>query len=116
MNGYISFGGRDKREYCFFPRPFGETLPSEPGVYAITRASREDGAWHHEVLSVGCTENIAEVLKNHPCIECLDAHGANTICIRIEQSAPHCSSLACELIESLSPPCQPTEDEVIERW
>ncbi len=80
----IYLTGRTGKKYRFYTFPGPEGLKAKGGVYAITKRSKKDKAWEHDVMKIDETHDMSELktLMRAPDYDCRE--GANCLAARLE--------------------------------
>ena len=80
----IYLTGKTGKKYRFYTFPGPEGLKAEGGVYAITKRSKKDKAWEHDVMEIAEIHDMSELksMMRSPAYNCCE--GANCLAARLE--------------------------------
>jgi hypothetical protein len=103
----VEFVGNSGAKPVFDVWPIDHKFKETDGaVYAVTmRYQNEEGLYSHEIVYFGTTNNVSELLGDHPKASEFEVHKANMICVFIENSKRLRSKLETDLINTYKPHC-----------
>lgn len=75
-------------------------------VYVVTkRTEKPGGGGSHTYIYVGQTENLNERHSNHHKADCFKKHGANCICVHVEEDEERRLAIEADLLDASEWPC-----------
>lgn len=82
----IYLTGKTGKKYRFYTFASPDSLKSKGGVYAITKRSKSDKSWEHEVMEIDQIHDMSELkaILAKPGFNC--ESGANCIAARMEEN------------------------------
>jgi hypothetical protein len=82
--GSITFTGKSGTQYSFDIYPSETRFAKVGAVYAVTKRTVGLQGKTHARIYVGEADSLRERFENHHRQECFDRHGANCICVHLD--------------------------------
>lgn len=102
----LELTGKSGNRYALQVYDWGTTFKPLPGVYAVTNATPSGGGGaNHTIIYVGQTGDLSERFDSHHKADCFRRHGANRICVLVENSEQRRLAIERDLIAAYNPPC-----------
>lgn len=103
----VEFIGASLRPYSFDVFLINTLLGKNGAIYAITKRLGSAGAKDHVRIYVGETDNLRDLVQNHPNRPCFLAFGADCICIHPEGARNMRVRIAQDLLAGYAWGCNP---------
>jgi len=99
--GEITFQGKSGASYGFTIYNWGTTFEAFGAVYVVTKRASTG----YTPLYVGQTEDMSERFDNHHKAGCFERNGADSICVRTEESESSRLAIEADLVANYNPIC-----------
>ena len=102
----MEIAGGSGRKYTFGVYPYETSWKEIGAVYVVTkRTVKTEGGGNHDFIYVGQTENLKERHENHHKADCFEKHGANCLCVHVEEIEAKRLLIEADLIDGHKWPC-----------
>lgn len=102
----ITISGSSGNKYSFEVYPISSTWNEVSAVYVVTkRVPKPDGGGTHSYIYVGQTENLKERHASHHKAACFEEHGANCLCVLVENGEEQRLTIEADILDAHNWPC-----------
>lgn len=106
--GSVTFTGRSGEQYRFDVWPVETRFKALAGVFFVTKRAYENSTYRracHESIFIGQTASLADPLGTGSQLSCFSKHGANCVCILLNENEERRSAIEQDLIAVHHPSC-----------
>lgn len=105
----VIFKGASGNTYDFTAYSINSSFQNYGAVYVFTREYNDSqGTTRYRPLYIGKTSELGNRIDGHEKRDCVDQHGANTLCVYWESSAAKRSGIETDLLNNYTTPCNET--------
>ncbi len=104
--GDITYTGQSGTKYQFETYSWDATFSEVGAVYVITkRITKPEGGGSHTRIYIGQTSDLSERFDNHHKLSCFERHGANCVCVHVDNNENSRLAKEADLIAASTAPC-----------
>ena len=104
--GSLEIAGASGTKYSFAVYSLDTSWNEVAAVYVVTkRTPKPGGGASHSFIYVGQTDNLKERHMNHHKAECFTKHGANCLCVLVEEREETRLRIEADLLKGNMWPC-----------
>ncbi len=108
--GNVTFTGKSGAQYRFDVWPVATRFRALGGVYFVTRRTYENLTYRracHESIYIGETVSLADPLGTGAQLTCFEKHGANCVCVLLDDDPARRCAIERDLLDVHNPTCNP---------
>ena len=109
MATVVTFKGASGNTYDFTAYSMDSSFNNIGAIYVFTKQYYDNqGTSRYRPLYIGKTSQLGDRLDGHEKLDCVNEHGANSICVYAESSTTKRSEIETDLLNNYSTPCNET--------